>query len=105
MPDRIDKIQQMILKEPNDVFLRYSLGMEYAGANRFSQAVEAFEQAIGLDADYLPAYVEAGKCLRAGGDLAGARRMFRQAIKLAESQGQTHVGSFVRQQLEGLLAD
>ncbi len=69
------------------------------------EAVEAFGRCIELDDDYLPAYVESGKGLRAAGDLAGAREMFAQAMERAAMQGETHVRDFVQQQLDGLPDD
>jgi len=102
MAQRVDAIRAMLQKSPDDVFLHYSLGMELAGAGDHDQAVQEFRRCIELDATYLPAYVEAGKALRSAGRRDQAREMFRQAMELAQAQGQSHVATYVRQQLEGL---
>jgi tetratricopeptide (TPR) repeat protein len=102
MADRIQAIESMLEKTPNDVFLQYSLGMEYAAAERHKEAVKAFKRCIDLDEGYLPAYVEAGKCLRSGGDLDAAREMFARGMELATAKGESHVRDFIRQQLEAL---
>ena len=100
--DRIQTIQTLLAKSPNDVFLHYSLAMEYVAAERLDEAVAAFETCITLDGGYLPAYVEAGKSLRSAGRLDEAREMFQRAMELAQDKGEHHTADYVRQQLEGL---
>lgn len=102
MSKRSDTIKGMLAKDPSDVFLTYSLGMELAGEGRHQEAAEVFARCIELDGQYLPAYVESAKSLRSAGDRDGARGMFHKAMALATTQGQQHVASYVRQQLEGL---
>jgi len=102
MSDRIEAIRAMIEKSPGDVFLRYSLAMEYAAGGRYDQAVAEFRRCIELDGAYLAAYVEAGKCLRSAGRLDEAREIFTAALELASMQGETHTHDYIRQQIEGL---
>jgi len=102
MADRIDAIRAMLENSPEDVMLHYSLGMEYASAGRHDEAIAAFRRCQALDADYLPGYVEEGKCLRSAGRLEEARRAFAAAMEMAAMQGKTHVRDFVQQQLDGL---
>lgn len=102
MPGRIEIIEAMLRKDPNDVFLHYSLGMERIAGKEFPQAIAAFRRCIELDADYLPARVELGKCLRASGDLEGARDAFVAAAELAGRKGETHTQRYILQQREGL---
>jgi predicted Zn-dependent protease len=102
MSDRIETIRRMLDKKPDDVFLRYSLGMEYASAGRFERAAAEFARCTELDSSYLPAYVEAGKALRSAGKIAEARAVFTRALDLAGRLGQAHAQDHLRQQLEGL---
>ena len=102
MTDRLQTILTMLEKNPRDVFLQYSLGMEYASAGRYDDAVAAFNRCLDLDEDYLAAHVEAGKCLRAAGKLDQARTTFAAAMDLAANAGEPHVRDYIRQQLEGL---
>jgi Flp pilus assembly protein TadD len=102
VPDRIGVIEAMLRKDPDDVFLHYSLGMEHVSRRQFPQAAVAFRKCVELDADYLPAHVELGKCLRSAGELAAAREAFIAAAALAERKGETHTRTYVFQQLEGL---
>jgi len=102
MADRIAAILKMLEKEPIDVFLRYSLGMEYAAAEMFAEAVVAFKRCIELDEEYLPAYVEAGKSLRSAGRLEEARDIFATGLELATVKGEKHMRDFIQQQIDGL---
>ena len=102
MTDRTATIRALLEKDPDDVFLLYSLGMELLSAERPAEAVAAFGRCIELDGDYLPAYVEAGKGLRAAGNLDAAREMFAEAMERAAIQGETHLRDFIQQQLDGL---
>ena len=102
MTGRIDQIQKMLQAEPQDVFLHYSLGMEYLAAERFDEAVGEFQRCIELDADYLPAHVEAGKALRSAARPDEARDAFAAGMELAAMQGESHVRDYIQQQLDGL---
>jgi len=105
MSERIQTIHSMLLSSPDDVFLHYSLAMEYATAGQYDKAVASFKRCIELDSQYLPAYVEAGKALRAAGDLAAAREAFAEGLDLATRKGDSHTRDFIRQQLEALPRD
>jgi len=102
MSDRMARIEKMLASSPADPFLHYSLGMEFASAGDPERAAKQFLHVLELDADYLPAYVEAGKCLRSAGQLADARDLFTRGLHLAETRRDTHQADHIRQQLEGL---
>ena len=100
--DRIAAIQKMLAARGDDVFLHYSLGMEYVSAGRFDEAVESFRRCQQIDPGYLAAYVESGKALRSAGRLAEARQEFLRAMEVASAAGDKHVRDYVQQQLAGL---
>ena len=102
MPSRLETIQAMLVSNPRDVFLNYSLAMELLSAGKTDDAAAQFAKVIALDPSYLPAYVEAGKAYRAAGKLADARTVFTDGLKLAAAKGDAHVRDHIQQQLEGL---
>jgi len=102
MGNRLEMIRSMLANNPQDVFLSYSLGMELLSAGDASQAAAQFARVIELDRGYLPAYVEAGKALRAAGRPAEARAVFAEGLKLATARGDGHICDHIQQQLEGL---
>ena len=93
MSERIETIKAMLGK---------SLGMEYAAAGQVDDALAAFSRSVELDANYLAAHIEAGKCLRAAGKLNEARQTFVATMKLAAARGEDHARDFIRQQLDSL---
>ncbi|MHC4294620.1 MAG: tetratricopeptide repeat protein [Planctomycetota bacterium] len=102
MAERIEQIKSLLEASPQDVFLHYSLAMEYAGLNRIDEALDEFYKCIELDSDYLAAYVEAGKCLRTAGRGDEARKVFTAGLEIAERKGEAHTCDYIRQQLDGL---
>ena len=102
MTDRIEAIRALLAKDPDDVFLTYSLAMELVAAEQVDEALATFARCIELDGSYLAAFVEAGKCARAAGRLDEAKEHFQRAHEQAESAGETHTVDAVRQQLETL---
>ena len=102
MSDRRQMIEQMLAENPDDTFLRYSLGMELAVAGQHEEAIEQFRQVIAVEPGYLAAYVEAAKvCLQAG-RRSEARDLFGEAMEVAGLQGENHVQDYIRQQLNAL---
>ena len=102
MADRIATLRKLLAKTPDDVFLHYSLGMELASRKDFEQAAGAFRRCIELDARYVPAYVEAGKCLRSLGRLDEARDMFTAGLVPASKLPETHTRDYIQQQIDAL---
>ncbi|MHC4985966.1 MAG: tetratricopeptide repeat protein [Planctomycetota bacterium] len=102
MTDRIESIRALLAKDPEDVFLTYSLAMELAAAEQLDDALKTFARCVELDPSYLAGFVEAGKCARAAGHLDEAKKHFDRALELAKSAGETHTVDAVRQQLETL---
>ncbi len=92
----------MLRDNPGDVFLLYSLGLEEASLGRLDLAADALSECIAADANYLPAWIERAKVLRASGDLDQAREAFGGALELAGRQGDTHSADAIRGQLEAM---
>ena len=102
MSTRIETIKAMLRDNPDDVFLLYSLGMEEVSRGRLDLASDALGACIAVDADYLPAWIERARVLRAGGRLDEARGAFEGALELAGRQGDSHAADTIRGQLEAL---
>lgn len=102
MTDRIKQIEKLLAKEPGDVFLNYSLGMEYISAHKFDLAIETFAKCEALVPTYLPAKIEMGKALRSIGRLTQAREAFTRALQAATADDQQHVIDNIQAQLDSL---
>jgi uncharacterized protein HemY len=96
---RMEKIEAMLAEDPDDPFLRYSLGMEYASANDDAGAVAVFRELIALS-PYVPAYHMAGQALNRLGRAEEACGILREGIAAARTAGDSHALG----EMEGLLS-
>ena len=87
---RLEQIQKLLEREPDDVFLNFGLAMEYTKAARHADAVAQFERIHRIDPSYIPAYFQKGNTLIAAGDEAGARSALQQGIAVARQVGDQH---------------
>ncbi|HSW45862.1 MAG TPA: tetratricopeptide repeat protein [Phycisphaerae bacterium] len=55
---RLDKIQRMLQADPDDVFLNFSLAMEYVKDDRPQDALMQFERVTEVDAGHVSAYYQ-----------------------------------------------
>ncbi|NBO90960.1 MAG: tetratricopeptide repeat protein [Planctomycetia bacterium] len=87
---RKDQIEELLQDDPENSFLRYGLAMEYVSVGDDAQAVFAFQEVIRRDADYVPAYLQAGRALIRMGRDDEAKEVLRQGISVAQKVGDAH---------------
>jgi Flp pilus assembly protein TadD len=97
---RKEQLEEMLAEDPNDPFLRYGLAMEHVSAGDDEQAVRHFRELLTVDANYVPAYQQAGQALVRLGRPEEARDVLRRGIAVAQKQGNPHAG----EEMQGLLA-
>jgi tetratricopeptide (TPR) repeat protein len=56
--ERIDQIREMLAEDPKDAFLLYALGLELVKKKNYQEAMQAFQQVIALDENYIAAYYQ-----------------------------------------------
>ena len=95
---RMEQIQAMLAADPDDVMLRYMLGMEYVAAGDDAGAVGVFRELV-AKSPYVPAYHMAGQALNRLGRDAEACDMLRRGIAAARAAGDLHALG----EMEGLL--
>jgi tetratricopeptide (TPR) repeat protein len=83
---RKDMIFDMLLKEPNDVFLNYALAMEYLGTEDFSLAEAQFQKTLKIDLSYLPCFYQLGQVNEKLGNTQKALEFYKQGLELAKTQ-------------------
>ena len=98
---RKEQIRELLELEPNDSFLRYGLAMEQASEGNDTAAVQTFKALIALHADYVPAYVQAGRALIRLGDDDKAREVLKVGIATATRTGDDHAAG----EMAGFLAE
>ncbi len=68
--------------DPRDADLQYNLGTIHQASRDLDRAVEAFESAIRLDANLLPAYYALGRAYIARGEVEGGKRLIQRHQEL-----------------------
>jgi predicted Zn-dependent protease len=99
---RIEKLKEMIAKDPADTFSRYALALEYNGINEPLTAIELLEELITRDPKYLPAYQQLGQLLGKMNKTQEAKKVYRLGIDLAAEQNDEKASKELREELEEL---
>lgn len=100
--DRMDKLRNLLAKEPNDSFLNFGLAMELAKHERWDESLAQFEKTIALDPKYIAAYFHRGKTLVNKGDLPAAKTALEIGIAKADELGEYHSKSEMEELLNSI---
>jgi len=99
---RKEQLQEMLLDDPKDPFLRYGLGMEYVSEANDEEAVRQFRALVAATPDYVPAYQQAGQALLRLGKPDDAQELLRAGIESALKQGDQHAAGEMQELLASL---
>ena len=100
MSDRLEKLRQMLAKEPQDTFLLYGIAMELKKLNDPTAALEYLDRVTQLDRTYCYAYHQKGLIRESQGDTDAAKLAYREGIQSAIEKGDDHA----RGEIEAALA-
>ena len=90
MSSRREKIEAMLVDDPKDVFLRYSLAMELDKAGENDASLAKLEELTTEAPPYVPAFFMAGQQLVRLERVSEARAILREGIEQAREQGDAH---------------
>lgn len=83
---RVDMILSMLEKEPDDLFLNYSLGLEHVAHKSFDLAEASFKKTLSIQPDYVPVFYQLGKLFELQGKNEEALNHFRSGLTHAQQQ-------------------
>lgn len=89
--DRMATIKRMIETEPEDVFLNFSLAMEYQSAGKVDEAVAQYDRTLALDPHYLAAHLRKGELLMAQNRYDEARQALEAGAAVARETNDAHM--------------
>ena len=98
--DKLQKLQQMLAKEPRDAFLLYGIGMELKKLKDFGRAIAHFGRVIEVDPGYCYAYFQRGQTHELLGQSEAAKQSYREGIDAAERAGDAHAKEELQATLE-----
>jgi len=99
---RREKIEAMLLEEPGDTFLRYSLAMELRNAREHDASLEKLDELTHDETPYVPAFFMAAQQLADLARVDEARTYLRSGIDEARRQGDSHAAAEMSEMLSML---
>jgi predicted Zn-dependent protease len=99
---RIEKLKELIAKDPTDSFSQYALALEYSGLNEPLTAIELLEELIKRDENYIPAYHHLGQAYGKLNRTQEAKTIYRKGVDLAHQANDEKAEKEMREELEDL---
>ncbi len=101
-PTRRQKIEAMLVDEPGDAFLRYSLALELEKEGEHDRSLSELAGLTDAAPPYVPAYFMAAQQLTRLGRIAEARTVLRDGIEAARAEGNSHAAGEMSEFLTSL---
>ncbi len=100
MSTRLEQLQKMLEKQPDDAFLLYGIAMEYKKSEQFDEALRLLGRVSEVDPGHGYAWFQKGQIQEAKGDITAAKSAYEAGIAAAQKSGDAHA----RSELEGALS-
>ncbi|MBI1341718.1 MAG: hypothetical protein GC171_02155 [Terrimonas sp.] len=100
--DRIEKLKEFLLMNPDDSFLQHALALEYIKLGDDSGAGQLFETLLQRDPGYIGSYYHFAKLKERTGDEAAAIEWYEKGMEVAKKAGDNHAFSELKSALEEL---
>jgi tetratricopeptide (TPR) repeat protein len=83
--DRINKLKEYLLANPDDSFLQHALALEYIKADNDAEARKLFEAILARDPAYVGSYYHLGKLLERIGETESAIKAYETGMHYAKN--------------------
>ena len=100
--DRISKLKQFLLENPEDAFLQHALALEYIKAGDDLSARSLFENILARDPEYIGSYYHLAKLLERSGMPEQAASWYEKGMEQASRTGDNHALNELRMAYEEL---
>ena len=99
---RRERIEAMLVDDPQDAFLRYGLAMELVKEGDVERALELFGGLMNDTPPYVPAFLMAAQQQGQRNHIDEARRVLRNGIEVARAQNESHAAGEMAELLSNL---
>ena len=103
MTERIQKLKDFLLKQPDDSFLQHALALEYVKLEQDTEARRLFENILEKDAGYVGSYYHLGRLLERAGETQAAIDTYERGVAAAKAAGDNHAKSELQMALDDLM--
>jgi hypothetical protein len=104
MSTRRQKIEAMLVDEPGDLFLHYSLAMELDKEGEHERSLAEYQHLMSGSPPYVPAFFMSAQQLARLGRAAEAAGVLRTGIAQAQASGDQHAAGEMSEFLASLAA-
>ena len=94
--NRIEKLQEMRLQQPDDNFLKHALALEYIKGGDDVSARALFESVLSNDPAYTGSYYHLGKLLERIGENESAEKIYEQGMSECKKLNDMHAFNELR---------
>ncbi len=100
---RLQKLIEMLEKQPNDTFLLYAIGMEYLGMGNANVAEKYFKQVLEVDQNHVATHYQLGILFAQQNRENEAQPILEKGFELAKQKGDLKTQNEFRSALDELL--
>ena len=103
--DRIEKLREFLLADPNDSFVKHALALEYVKIGDVAEARRLFEELLANDPAAVGSYYHLGKLLEGMGETALALGWYQKGLAAAKAAGEKRAYNELQAAYEELSED
>jgi Tfp pilus assembly protein PilF len=103
MFDRIEKIKELLIKTPDDNFLKHALALEYIKIGNDKEAKKLFEEILTQDENYLGSYYHFAKLLERNNETALAISYYEKGMEVAKKANENRAYNELKTAREELI--
>jgi tetratricopeptide (TPR) repeat protein len=103
--DRIEKLKEFLLREPDDPFIKHALALEYWKAGDTSMARGLLEDILAKDSGAVGSYYQLGKLLEAIGEPRLALGWYEKGMAAAKTAGEKRAYNELRAAYDDLVEE
>ena len=103
--DRIEKLKEFLLKEPEDPFIKHALALEYWKTGDTSTARVLLEDILAKDPGAVGSYYQLGKLLEGAGEPRLALEWYEKGMAAAKAAGEKRAYNELRAAYDDLVEE
>jgi len=103
MTDRIEKLNEFLLKTPGDSFLQHALALEYSKLGDDTKARELFVAILEHEPGYVGSYYHLAKLLERMNETEQAVKVYEKGMEEAKEAGDQHAYNELQAAYEDLV--
>lgn len=97
--ERLEQLRQMLEKTPNDIFVRYAIGLELYKTEDFASAIQHMKMLASEHPSYCPVHFKLGQWYSENDNIEEAVNWLTKALRIAEKENDPKAINEIREAL------